>query len=258
MKRYGVLLGLIKSLTSYIQSTAGAAAAASSGTVGVTGPNPRIPPRQAPTDPDAKKSTVPTLSQYLVHPLEPMTDPSPLAQDAFFQAINTQLLPAVKEADEALVQKHPGEDESRTRARLTELRGQLEKDSAKTTHLAEYIDKVASGFNWEMRPDMEDEDDEDDDLFGGGSDDDGDVDMEKQKEEKKDEAPPDPAATNPRHGWSVTDYLRLLDTGKPPRRRPHPRVLMVSRTHHPPSSPVPSPSRSLRPSLRSQPWGNCM
>lgn len=215
MKRYGVLLGLIKSLTSYIQSTAGAAAAASGGTVGVTGPNPKIPPRQAPTDPDAKKSTVPTLAQYLVHPLEPMSDPTPLAQDTFFQAINTQLLPAVKEADEALVQKHAGEDESRLRARVSELRGQLERDSAKTAHLAEYIDKVASGFNWEMRPDMEDEDDEDDDLFGGGSDDDGDVNMAEKKEEKKEEQP-DPAATNPRHGWSVTDYLRLLDTGKPP------------------------------------------
>lgn len=215
MKRYGVLLGLIKSLTSYIQSTASAAAAGGAGTVGVTGPNPTIPPRAAPEDPNAKKSTVPTLSQYLVHPLEPMSDPTPLAQETFFQAINTQLLPAVKEADEALVQKRTGEDESRLRARVSELRQQLERDSAKTTHLAEYIDKVASGFNWEMRPDVEDEDDEDDDLFGGGSDDEGDVTMAEKKEEKKEEQP-DPAATNPRHGWSVTDYLRLLDTGKPP------------------------------------------
>lgn len=218
MKRYGVLLGLIKSLTSYIQSTAGAAAAVGAGTVGVTGPNASIPPRPAPADPDAKKSTVPTLAQYLVHPLEPMSDPTPLAQETFFQAINTQLLPAVKEADEALVQKRAGEDESRLRGRVGELRTQLDRDRAKTAHLAEYIDKVASGFNWEMRPDMEDDEDEDDDLFGGGSDDDGDVQMHDggKKDDKKDEPQPDPAATNPRHGWSVTDYLRLLDTGKPP------------------------------------------
>lgn len=213
MKRYGVLLGLIKSLTAYIQSTAQAPS------VGVSGPNPAIPPRP-PSDPDANKNktTVPTLAQYLVHPLEPMNDPSAMAQETFFQAINTQLLPSVKEADVALAPRLPrSEDESRLRNKVQELRGQLERDSQKTAHLADYIGKVASGFNWEMRPDQEEEeDDDDDDLFGGGSDDDGDVQMQDGSKEKNDDKPAEPPQMNPRQGWTVADYLRLLDTGKSP------------------------------------------
>ncbi|KAL1412656.1 hypothetical protein Q8F55_000403 [Vanrija albida] len=224
LQRYAILLGRVQSLTSYIAQAPvqrGAAAA------------PRPPPGPGVTG-TTSAETASALAHYLVHPLNALpADAGPMANDTLLQAINTQPLPAVAGAQDALLagegEAHAGllpldelnKLDEAALARLTgELRTRLARESERAQAIGREIATQYDMYDWALRidegeeaKDEDAEDDDDDDLFGG-EDDDGDATMGAGK---ADEPAPLP---NPRAGWSVTDYLRLLDTGRPPTPAP--------------------------------------
>ncbi|WOO82067.1 uncharacterized protein LOC62_04G005569 [Vanrija pseudolonga] len=236
LQRYAILLGRVQSLTSYIsqppvQRGTGAGAVAP----GAVRPPP--PPGPGVTGSTTPAETASALAHYLVHPLHPLpSDASPMANDTLLQAINTQLLPSVSGAQEQLLAPaegdgegpHPADflpldelnrlDEPALTGRTNKLKNRLARESHRAQAMKREIDTQFEQYDWAMRLDDaadegdkgDEDDDDDDDLFGGDEDDDGDATMATAKAEAPAPIP------NPRAGWTITDYLRLLDTGRGP------------------------------------------
>lgn len=233
LQRYAILIGRVQSLTSYI-SQPPVQRGAGAGGPGAVRPPP--PPGPGVTGATTPAETASALAHYLVHPLHPLpSDASPMANDTLLQAINTQLLPSVSGAQEQLLAPADGDGEGPHPAgflpldelnrldepALTRLTNELKNRLARESHRAQAMKREIKAqfdqYDWAIRLDdaadegaQGDEDDDDDDLFGGDEDDDGDATMATAK---ADAPPPIP---NPRAGWTVTDYLRLLDTGRGP------------------------------------------
>lgn len=241
-----MLLGRVHALSSYVAqppskgpglpsvrsaavppgSPGAAAAAAAAGAGGAA---------SVPGAPGADAAQPPALAHYLVHPLRPLPpDANPIAPDVLFQAINTLPLPALAGAQAELLggggaasdsaastsaaaaglssskgfmgaEALAKLDETALTTFTTDLRARLDRESHRATAMVHEIQRREEEFDWTMR--VGEEEEEKDDLF---DDDEEDVDMK-----------PAPVP-NPREGWSVADYLRLLDTGRPPEQAPAP------------------------------------
>ncbi|WVQ85965.1 hypothetical protein IAT38_008133 [Cryptococcus sp. DSM 104549] len=186
LQRYSLLLGRINALSSSL-----------------TTPPPRLPNTSGALNPPP--ASIPLLSQFLVHPLNPLPDPSapgsdvsPLAQDTFFQVINTLPLPAAGssggEAATAsgsegrssapapgaakLTSRAGGKSYSKDELRgMSEaeleglrrrLRGRLERERRRAGAMREEVRRHADEVEWTMRI-GEGDDDEDDEEEAGGA-----------------------------------------------------------------------------------------
>ncbi|TYJ55219.1 hypothetical protein B9479_004049 [Cryptococcus floricola] len=206
LQRYSLLLGRINALSNTLTAPARAQTAG-----------------QPPANP--------LLAQYIVHPLNPLPPPdapdsdiSPLAQDAFFQAINTMPLPAPpavegkSEPPRAFSQTH---DQLRAmsdreledlRKKLTE---RIERDGMKGKAVSEEVERRAEEIDWVMRVGQDEDEggeekaeedkDEDDDLFGS----DEDEPMEGATEAR----PAGVEKGSAREDWKVGDFVRFIDSG---------------------------------------------
>ncbi|WWD20759.1 hypothetical protein CI109_105236 [Kwoniella shandongensis] len=173
LQRYSLLLGRINALSNYLSPSPSTLPTASS-----SKPPPSIPP----------------LSQYLVHPLNPLPTSSsegevisPLAPETFFQVINTLPLPlttssissegGAAEAEDG-AKGEGGEwhnpDQLRTMDEPTleilrrGLKSRLERESRKAGVLLEEIGRREEEVDWVMRVDADDEEDDDEDEGEGG------------------------------------------------------------------------------------------
>lgn len=103
------------------------------------------------------------------------------------------------------------------------LKDRLGRESRIAKDLVTSIEEKLGEVDWTMRVDQEDEG-EDGSLFGDDGGDGGDEEGEGIKESKSE----DPAggakeqedgaapAPNPREGWTIQDYVKYMETGKPP------------------------------------------
>lgn len=222
LQRYALLLTRVQSLTKYISEPPKSA-------LPTPGPSSRPGALGAPGAPGAPAPRAePALAHYLVHPLRALPpDADALAHDVLFQAINTQPLPSVDTSSSADPTQPSASASAATRGMLgldalraldegaltrvsERLKARLGRESERANAMAREIERRAEEYDWAYRPDAEEgekggegegegEEDEED-LFGD------DEEMEGKEEEK--------LAPNPREGWSVGDYLALLDTGR--------------------------------------------
>jgi hypothetical protein len=92
------------------------------------------------------------------------------------------------------------------------LEGRLTRERERGKGLRAEIESRAGEVDWGMRVD-EEEEGEDGSLFGDDDEDDnggGDGEEGKEEEGKVEVLP------NPREGWTIQDYVRFMETGKPP------------------------------------------
>ncbi|WVQ70791.1 hypothetical protein IAR50_000313 [Cryptococcus sp. DSM 104548] len=220
LQRYSLLLGRINALSNTLTAPPPARAQA--------GPARQPPPSN------------PLLSQYIVHPLNPLPPPdapdsdiSPLAQDAFFQAINTMPLPAppaVEGKSETAHESFQTRDQLRAMSdrELEDLRKQLtariERDGMKGKAVSEEVERRAEEIDWVMRVGQDEEDEEEgegekaaegkkqedeDDLFGS----DEDEPMERASDARPVGASETARKPSPRQDWKVADFVKFMDSG---------------------------------------------
>ncbi|WVR08663.1 hypothetical protein IAU60_005721 [Kwoniella sp. DSM 27419] len=191
IQRYSLLLGRVNALTTYLsppsaQQSTGASRPSHPGQGNALVPAPGVTSASTATAPPP-----PPLSGYLVHPLNPLPGPgqshaetvSPLAADAFFQAINTIPLPQLAEGSrgaeagggqgwhtaDALRAMPEREVEVIRRS----LRARLEREGMKVGAIRDEIARREDEVDWAMRIGEEDEDEEDDEQGSGQPDHDG-------------------------------------------------------------------------------------
>ncbi|WVW80774.1 hypothetical protein I302_102760 [Kwoniella bestiolae CBS 10118] len=182
LQRYSLLLGRINALTTYL--------------------SPPTQPNRPPTIP---------LAGYLIHPLNPIpsssstNEVSPLAQETFLQAINTQLLPSLADSTSNSSQTDPGGhvssstktsyhsieelrrlDERSLELLKRELRSRLNKENLKIEVIKREISRREEEVDWTMRID-EGEDNEDDEGEGEGGGGEGNKEGKGEEEEEEDD-----------------------------------------------------------------------
>ncbi|OCF34499.1 hypothetical protein I316_04014 [Kwoniella heveanensis BCC8398] len=108
LQRYSLLLGRINALTNYLSPPP---------------PGPGHPSSTSASAPGAASSSAqPPLDGFLVHPLNPLPDPtsaaagsvetiSPLAAETFFQVINTIPLPSLSDSQDSLLHQSSSDDD---------------------------------------------------------------------------------------------------------------------------------------------------
>ncbi|WWC98479.1 hypothetical protein V866_005370 [Kwoniella sp. B9012] len=232
LQRYSLLLGRINALTNYLS-----------------------PPNQ-PNKPSTSSSSAILLSGYLIHPLNPIPPPgpganndiSPLAQETFLQAINTQLLPSDSVSNEKQTQGVPQSqsnwhsieelrrlDERSLELLKRQLRERLNRENLKIDVIKREIERREEEVDWAMRIGEDDEEEEEeekkeegqgqgeeeDDLFGGDDDDATDepmvIDVDAHAEKSNVPQPEKDKGQGDGEGsWKVEDYLKFMDTGKLP------------------------------------------
>ncbi|KAK6906533.1 hypothetical protein I204_00662 [Kwoniella mangroviensis CBS 8886] len=234
LQRYSLLLGRINALTNYLS-----------------------PPNQA-NQPNKPSTSIAPLSGYLIHPLNPIPPPgpganndiSPLAQETFLQAINTQLLPSDSVSNEKQSQGVPQSqsnwhsieelrrlDERSLELLKRQLRERLNRENLKIDVIKREIERREEEVDWAMRIGEDDEEEEEeeknkegeeggeeeDDLFGGDDDDATDepmvIDVDAHADKSNVPQPEKHKGQGDGEGegnWKVEDFLKFMDTGKLP------------------------------------------
>ncbi|KAK4689244.1 hypothetical protein P7C73_g858, partial [Tremellales sp. Uapishka_1] len=195
LQRYSLLLGRVNALSTYLSQ-----------------------PLPTPTaSVSTPSSQVPALSRYLVHPLNPLPAEgiSPLAPDTFFQALNTQQLPAVSASNQTRENGMEGVQMDLLQARL---RDRLRRESTIAKAVGKEIERREEEVDWTMRINDEEDDqekeaksadEEDEDLFGDDEDEEGVAKVKETTTQKE-------ALPNRRPGWQLSDYLQFMESGKEP------------------------------------------
>jgi hypothetical protein len=217
LQRYQLLLGRITALSEYIS---------------------RPTPTQPLTLHSTTASSEPALSKYIIHPLNPLpADANPLAGDTFFQALNTLPLPAVDPVEQKA--RFKGMKEEETVRVAAGLRGRLKREDETVKGILGEVERISGEMDWELRieDDLEGEvegedgvqgqeaggkekekaDEDYEDLFGDSEDDD--VVMVDPPSKPLQNEPSSTERTkllNPREGWTVTDYVVYMDSGRQP------------------------------------------
>jgi len=215
LQRYSLLLGRINALSTYLAQP------------------PPPPPGSRPPIPNPS-SIQPALRKYIAHPLNALqTDVSttnPLAPGVFFEALNTLPRTSLSDSQDELLSSEPWVpldrlkrmNESELGRMKDELRGRLEREMNRVSAVQELVMRREEEVDWGMRIGEGEEEGTDpgegereDDLFGEG--DEGDEDMKEEEVKKPEKREGEvQGMKNPREGWNVADYVRLMETGREP------------------------------------------
>ncbi|WVN89800.1 uncharacterized protein L203_105030 [Cryptococcus depauperatus CBS 7841] len=200
---------------------------------------------------------MPLLSQYTVHPLNPLppfealeaSQISLLAPEAFFQAINTRSIPEALSVDEATqTQEQTSDGILHTRSQLMamtdneleelkkKLQMRLEREGFRGKAVRDEIERRSDEIEWAMRVGEDDEDEEVPSLQEKQtlpslqkeieSNEDGDDDdlFGSDEDEPMDSAPTisnkqPPFKEFDKESWKMADYVRFMDQGIQPELR---------------------------------------
>ena len=97
------------------------------------------------------------------------------------------------------------------------LKARFGRESRIAKGLVETIDEKLAEVDWVMRVDQTEEEGEDGSLFGDDEETEGgDGVKETKTEDTAGGAKEETSAPNPREGWTIQDYVKYMETGKPP------------------------------------------
>lgn len=102
-------------------------------------------------------------------------------------------------------------DPSALERHVKSLKERWEGENSRAKGILGDIEALEGEYDWKLRVDAEQVGSDEEDLFG--EDGDGDEDMEKDKDKEGEKEAREP---NPREGWTLKDYLTLMDTGRTP------------------------------------------
>ena len=206
LQRYTMTMNRVNALTSYLSRP------------------PPIPAPSARTAADPGPSQRPVLSNYLVHPLQPLplptadgTDPiNPIARDVLEFVMSTLPLPQISASEAELLSQPPWSSNEELRSmgpdELTRLRstlvGRLQREGRRSQALKEEIRRQNEEYTWNLR--IDDEADEEEEAGGPLEVEVIDVDAEPQKSEKVE------LKKDPQESWTLVDYMRFIDHGRLP------------------------------------------